>query len=520
MDVKKELRKIKFFDIIPNLKNLTARERHALKLCIEAAKILDGIYARQVCGDKLKEYHKIIEKSKDKAHVKRFFKINAGPWSRFHDDASFLNGVGKKPRGVSFYPKDLTVSEWKNYLKRNPHDRKKFESHVTVIRRKGGKLIAIPYNELFREELEKASSLLLKASKILKKGPLALYLKEISMALLTNNYRKSDIAWLKTNGFPFEIVFGPTEVYEDKFMGLKATFESFMGIPDKKMTQYVQSFKKYVPSFNKILSKKFGYSSKGSLDPMVVFSDVFRSGEAGAGKQLVAANLPNDREIHEKYGSKKVFSKIMMEAKSIHLASRASKKILSGEEAKHYNFNARFLFVLAHEIAHGMGPSMIKKGKKKISFEKLLGEFYPPLEEAKADPLGLSFIKFLISKGVLSKNLIKPILLSDVIGNIYSFRIGFTEAHNLAGLIEYNSLKNRKAIIYNKKQKTISVDIEKAASAYESLAYEIMKVQQKGSYEYAKEFVKKWSKIQPEITTLINKLKGIPLEVYPNFIHH
>lgn len=517
MNVKKELRKIRFFEVKPDLKTLKANERIALHLCIEAARILDGIYVKQVCGDKLEHYHKIIKKSKDKAHVKRFFKINAGPWSRFHDDAPFLKGVGKKPRGVSFYPKDLTVNEWKNYLKRNPSYREKFESPVTIIRRKGRQLVAIPYNELFWEELEKASSLLLKASKILKKGPLVSYLRERSKALLTNNYRKSDIAWLRTNGFPFEIVFGPIEVYEDKFMGLKATFESFIGIPDKNMTDYVQSFKKYIPNFNKILAKKFGYSSKGSLTPMVVFSDVTRNGEAGAGRQFVAANLPNDKEIHELYGSKNVFSKTMMKSKSIHLASRASKKILSGEDAKHYNFNARFLFVLAHEIAHGMGPCMIKRGKKKISFEKLLGEIYLPLEETKADTLGFSFIKFLINKGVLSKNVIKPMLLAEIVGNISACRTGFTGAHNLAGLIEYNYLKHNKAITYNPEQKTISVNIEKASAAYETLAYEIMDVQQKGDYEHAKEFVRKWGKIQPEIKILIGKLKGIPLATYPIF---
>jgi hypothetical protein len=206
-----------------------------------------------------------------------------------------------------------------------------------------------------------------------------------------------------------------------------------------------------------------------------------------------------------------------MKSKSVHLASKISKKILSGKDTKYYQFNARFLFVLAHEIAHGMGPGMIKKGKKKISFEKLLGEVHSPLEEAKADTLGFAFIKFLIDKGVLSKNLIKPILLTDLVGNISAFRTGFTEAHNLAGLIEYNYLKHCKAIIYNKKQKTISVDIEKASSAYETLAYEIMKVQQKGNYKYAKEFVKKWGKVKPEIKIFINKLKGIPLATYPIF---
>ncbi len=515
MDVKKELKRIKFFDIKPNLKSLNTNERNALKLCIRAARILHKICLKQVCGNKLEKYYETIEKSKNKSELKRFFEMNKGPWSSLHDDKPFLKGVGKKPKGVALYPEDLTSREWKKWLKKNPRKASEFESNVTIIKRKGGKLIAVPYSKFFKDELIESSKLLSQASKTLRKGSLSLYLKECSKALLSNNYWKSDVAWMKTNGFPFEIVFGPVEVYEDSFMGLKALFECFIGIPDIGMTNELKSFRKYVPEFNKIISKKFNYKTKGSLMPIVVFNDVFRSGDATIiGRQFTAANLPNDRKIHQLYGSKKIFSKTFMKAKS---SLEIAKKIFSKKDVKHHNLNSKILSVLAHEIAHGLGPGIIKKGRKKISFEKLLGEFHSSLEEAKADALGFTFIKFLISKKILPKILIRQIVVGNLAWNFYGWRKDFRGAHNLAGLIEYNYLKKNKAIFYNKIKKTISIDEEKASATYEELAYKIMKVQQKGSYKHAKEFVKKFSKVQPEIKYLLNKLKNAPLEVFPIF---
>ena len=99
MDVKKELKKLKFIEIKPNFKSLKPNELKALKYCIQAAKVLHKVYLKQVCGNKLKKYYEIIERSKNRSELKRFFEINGCPWSRFHDNKPFLKGVGKKPKG-------------------------------------------------------------------------------------------------------------------------------------------------------------------------------------------------------------------------------------------------------------------------------------------------------------------------------------------------------------------------------------------------------------------------------------
>ncbi len=519
MDIKEELAKIKFFDIKPNLENLKDNEKQALTLCIEASKILDRLFLKQVCGDKLDHYLKTINNSSDKEFIKKFFKINGGPWSRFHDDKPFIKGVGTKPKGVSFYPEDLTLEKFDQWLKEHPEDKKAFESTTTVIRRnkEGNGLIAIPYSELFKEDLKKVSKLISQASDLLKKGPLHTYLKSLSKSLLTNTYKDTDIAWVKTDGSPFEMVLGPIEAYEDKFKGFKATFESFIGIPNKETTEYLETFKEHVHELEEELANQIGYEPKKTEIPMTVFQDVFRSGEAAVGRQFVAANLPNDRQIHEKYGSKKVFSETMMKAKSDYLGSKVAEKLLPEEDSKLVDFNARLLFVLAHEISHGIGPGIVEKQGEKIVIEKLLGNYHSSLEECKADCLGMIFINFLIKKEILSEDIMKPIILSEIMAHFSGWRSDFTGAHNLAGLLEYDYLKKNNAVVCDMVNGKISIDIEKAYLAFEMLAYDIMKIQRQGNYEEAKKFIENHNKPHEEIKILLKKLKDIPLEVYPVF---
>ena len=219
-DAKEELAKIKFFEVTPDLSSLSELENEALRLCIDASKILDGLYLKQVCGDKLESYLETL-KEQNNQDLETFFRINAGPWNRFAEDTPFFPGVGSKPAGAGFYPEDLTKDEWNAWLEQHPEDKKAFESNTTMVRRENGRLVAIPYHEFFKDDLTKASSLLSLASKKLESGPLSVYLAEISKALVTGSYYDSDVAWVKTTGIPFEFIFGPIEDYEDCLFGSK-----------------------------------------------------------------------------------------------------------------------------------------------------------------------------------------------------------------------------------------------------------------------------------------------------------
>ncbi len=42
------------------------------------------------------------------------------------------------------------------------------------------------------------------------------------------------------------------------------------------------------------------------------------------------------------------------------------------------------LFVLARELAHGLGPGAVRQGSREYGINTLLREFYSPIEEVKA----------------------------------------------------------------------------------------------------------------------------------------
>ncbi|HPQ81145.1 MAG TPA: hypothetical protein PLZ86_05415, partial [bacterium] len=86
-----------------------------------------------------------------------YFNIMFGPFDRLEHNKPFIEGVGKKPAGAAFYPKDMTKEEFASWIKRNPADKDAFESTFTVIRRNQGKLVAVPYSREYEDLLAKAA---------------------------------------------------------------------------------------------------------------------------------------------------------------------------------------------------------------------------------------------------------------------------------------------------------------------------------------------------------------------------
>ena len=126
-------------------------------------------------------------------------------------------------------------------IKANPDDEKAFTSEFTVIRQKDGKLMAVPYNEAYKDYLEPAAKLLKEAARLIENPSLKKYLNSRADAFLSNDYYQSDIDWVLLKDHNIEIVIGPYEVYEDQLFGYKAAFESFITLVDKKESEKTES---------------------------------------------------------------------------------------------------------------------------------------------------------------------------------------------------------------------------------------------------------------------------------------
>src|SRR5450631_1299765 len=149
------LKKIVFFDVVPDLSPLSASERDALMHCVAASDAITAIYLRQVSSENPR-WHEDLRSRTDLEgrNLLKYFELNGGPWDQFNDDQPFIDNVGPRPKGGSFYPLDLTKEEWEQWLNSRHGDREAFESHCTVIDRQENGLVAIPYNEAYRDFLE------------------------------------------------------------------------------------------------------------------------------------------------------------------------------------------------------------------------------------------------------------------------------------------------------------------------------------------------------------------------------
>ena len=515
-DVEKALARIKKVRVAQDLSGLTENERAAMRHCVAAAKIMNDLYLSQIDPANIALRETLAGRTDSEGRTfLEYFDVNGGPWDLFNGDEAFIPGVGNKPKAGAFYPADLTDAEWESWLAGHPADRTRFESPTTVIRRDGnGGLVTVPYHEAYRPFLERAAAELKAAAALLPEGALRTFLIARATAILSDDYWESDIAWIDTDGNPFEVTIGPYEVYADGRFGIKATYEALVALPDREATAELEKFKEALPEFDAALAARIGYRPKGAATPMEVVNDVFRGGEAAFGRAFVAFNLPNDRRIHEAKGSKKVFSKTMMDAKFAALTRPVAERLLRPEVFASMDRRHRLLFVMGHELAHGVGPGVRNVDGREVSFEVLLKDLHGMLEEAKADMLGMALLDFFSRKGMLTKEDVEMCAVYEIAAFPVGWRVSYEEAHSAGSLIEYNWLVRHGAVRYDERDGVFAIDPGRAVAAMVALSEEFLKLQLGGDYEAAKVFVKQWGTVAPEIPAIVARMSDLPIEVH------
>jgi len=497
---------------------LTSREKAVVDRLYQASRLIDSIFLKQVFS-KNPEIKSQLEAATNKEDSLKliYFIINAGPFDRLNHDAPFINGY-KKPLGANFYPDSITKDEFTNWIKNHPSDEKSFTSEFTVIRRTGDSLTAIPFNKFYQPEIGRISKLLREAADYADNPSLKKYLTLRAKAFETNDYFKSDMAWMDLTG-KLEIVIGPYEVYEDGLFNYKASFESFITIIDpvesaklKRFGSFLKDIEKHLP-----IEDKYKNTRRGSESPIVVANEIYCAGDAKAGVQTLAFNLPNDEKVREAKGSKKVLLKNIHEAKFDKLLKPIAEIVLDSTQLQYVTFNAFFSHSLMHEMSHGVGPGIITVNGKKTEVKKELKETYSTLEECKADILGMYNNIFLIDKGVYPPEFDKETYVTFLAGIFRSVRFGINEAHGGGNAIIYNYLLEKGGYEYNAETKKVRVNFDKIYPALKDLAIKILMIQATGDYSEAKSFIAKYAVDSPSMLTLRGGLSKLPVDIRPVF---
>jgi hypothetical protein len=504
---------------MPLTPGLTPTERKMVGKLVEASHYLESIYWRQIDPDALALYLS-LENSKNARdlRLRRYLWINASRFDLINDNKPF---VGREPMfpGRGFYPQGLTRDKVEKYVAEHPEKKADLYSPTTLVRMHGGELEALPYHIAFRSFLEPAAKALREAAQLSADAAFANYLKLRADALLTDDYFKSDLAWLDLKNPKFDIIFAPYETYSDGLLGVKTTYGAAILIRNEKESKKLEMFQQYVSQIQDALplAAEDRPSKQGLETPMEVMDTPFRSADLTHGYQAVADNLPNDPRVHEQKGSKKIFFKNFMDARVNYVIIPVARQMLRPEQAAKVSGDGYLMGTIMHEIAHGLGPAFARTANGKMTIREAVGPIYGGLEEAKADVTGMFGLKWLIDHGALPKEKLEEFYASYVGGIFRTVRFGVAEAHGQAEMMEFNYLASRDAIRREASGRYI-IDYEKMPGALADLAKELLEIEATGDRQRAENWFQKYGTMPEELRiTLKKKTAGIPVDVDPIF---
>ena len=535
-DLKERIAKYAQVDISYDESVLSESEKEALKKLVHAARVMDAIFLNQVSADNIELGQKLEgamsaggENGPLANDLWHFWKLNFGPWDRLDEDKPFIGGKSK-PAGAGYYPEDLTKEEFEAHIAANPGDAEAFRDYFTKIERREGKLVAVPYNQVYQEQLAQAAVLLNEAADALleadasKSGSnyqtLATYLRSRADAFVSNDYFQSDMDWMDVENNIVDVTIGPYEVYEDGLFAFKAAFEAFIAIRHPEDSKKLKGLKDYLPAMemNLPIPDKHKNQDRGSDSPISVVDLVFAGGDTKAGVQTIAFNLPNDERVREAKGSKKVMLKNISRAKYDKILVPIADALLDKAQRPSVNFSSYFTNVLMHELAHGLGPGNITLADgTETTVNRALQTLYSPLEECKADIMGLYNKSFLVKKGEITKEELEKSYICFLPGFFRAIRFGHTSAHGKANMMEYNFLKEKGAIVLDAETRRYTVILDKMPEAVEAMTHELCMIQALGDYDRAQAFIERYGEMPDEVALQLKELKSIPTDIEPKY---
>ncbi|WP_417317426.1 dipeptidyl-peptidase 3 family protein [Emcibacter sp.] len=495
------------YSLTADLSSFSSNQKEMLKLLIDASRTMDELFWRQAYGDK----NTLLDTDLPE-DAKRFVRLNYGPWDRLDGDKPFLTGVGKKPLGARFYPEDMTKEEFEAWD--NPD---KAGLYSLVRRDQQGNLTLVPYHQEYAADLGKVADELRAAADLAQNAEFANYLRMRADALLSDDFQPSDMAWMDMKSNPVELVIGPIETYEDMLFGYRAAYESYVLIKDMAWSDRLSKYTAFLPELQRGLPVAEAYKAEtpGTDSDLNAYDVIYYAGHSNAGSKTIAINLPNDEEVQLAKGTRRLQLKNAMKAKFDKIMLPIADVLITPEQRKHVTFNAFFANTMFHEVAHGLGIKNTLNGKGTV--RTALKETASPLEEGKADILGLYMVSRLHEKGELPEGQLMDYYTTFLAGIFRSVRFGASSAHGRANMVRFNYFKEAGAFSRDEAGH-YRINFEAFEKAVAGLSELILTLQGDGNYEGAKKLLAEKGVVPDDLAGDLARLgkAEIPVDVWFN----
>ena len=346
-------------------------------------------------------------------------------------------------------------------------------------------------------------------------------------------------SWVQNNP-PVDFANGFIEVYADA-RGAKGTSQSFVSITDEHVNKLITSIAANAQYFENRAPWADQYKKQGVKPPQAkAVETIIETGDFGV--TTVGDNLPNENEIHEKYGTKSFFFTGSSRAFSRATGTTSLEEFANSPEeiaiSKKYGVEADDLLTALHEvIGHGSGK-LSPKLTREPSF--YLKEYASTLEEARADLMGLWNVSDpklkelgLISHPDVAKAMFYAAARAALV-QLRSIPEGDTieEDHQRDRQMIVNYIIDKTGAIElverNGKHYMVVRDFDKMREGVGMLLAELMRIKAEGDFEAIKMLVDKYGvhfdpKLRDEVAARYRKLNlpiywaGINSELTPTF---
>ena len=311
------------------------------------------------------------------------------------------------------------------------------------------------------------------------------------------------IDWVQ-NIAPVDFANGFIEVYRDA-RGAKGTSQSFVTVTDSRLNSMMQKIADNAQYFEDRAPWKPEYRKQGVKPPLAkAVESVIETGDFHV--TTVGDNLPNEDEIHRKYGSKSFLftgsSRALAHATGNGMLEEFAGSKEEIEIGRKYDDEADDLLTGLHEIiGHGSGKLSPKLTHDPAFYLK---EYFSTLEEARADLMALWNVwdPKLRELGLISS--------PDVAKAMYysSVRVVLTQLRRIpkGDTIEEDHERDRQLIVNYIRDKTGAIaeekrngktyltirDFQKMRQGVGQLLAELMRIKAEGDYDAIKALIDKY----------------------------
>jgi dipeptidyl-peptidase-3 len=202
------------------------------------------------------------------------------------------------------------------------------------------------------------------------------------------DWRQFNIDWVRDDS-AVDFTHGFIEVYKDA-RGVKGAAQAYVTVIDAKLNRLMQGFAANARYFEQRAPWAEQYKLENPHPPLAkAVETVIETADFDV--STIGENLPNEAEIHDKFGSKSFVFTSSIRALAAATGEKATEEFaFSAEEierARQYRELANNLFTAMHEVlGHGSGKMNPKLTQEPASYLK---EYYSTLEEARADLVAL-----------------------------------------------------------------------------------------------------------------------------------